>query len=160
MKIMKKSSLVLLLMLPQLLFSCKKDTGPYIQVKTIENLIYEAIRDFRVDEGEDGPFVHQYFVVGEAQIYSYKMANEVVEVNTDGLDEHWDALLDKYYFYNLNAMVLKTTSLDSDEILDELLLQPDGETILLEDLTQCGVGVESDTEGNNYITVLLAKADS
>lgn len=160
MKILKKFSLVLLLMLPLFLFSCIKDTGPYIQVKTIENLIYEAIRDFRIDEGEDGPFVHQYFVVGEAQIYSYKMANEVVEVNTDGLDEHWKALLDKYYFYNLHALVLKTTYFDPDKILDELLLQPDGETFLLEDLTQCGVGVESDTEGNNYITVLLAKADS
>ena len=157
---MKKLHLILILMLPLFLFSCKKDTGPYIQIKNIENLIYEAIRDFRVDEGEDGPFVHQYFVVGEAQVYSYKMANGVVEVNTDGLDIHWDALLDKYSFYNLNELVLKTTSRDEDEILDELLLKPDGEATLLEDLTQCGVGVESDTDGNLYITVLLAKADS
>ena len=157
---MKKFRLILILMLPLFFFSCKKDTGPYIQIKNIENLIYEAIRDFRVAEGEDGPFVHQYFVVGEAQIYSYKMANEVVEVNTDGLDVHWDALLDKYSFYNLNELVLKTTSHNEDVILDELLLQTDGEATLLEDLTQCGVGVESDTEGNLYITVMLAKADS
>ena len=157
---MKNVRLLFLLMFPLFLFSCKKDTGPYIQVKNIENLIYQEIRDFRVAEGEDGPFVHQYFVVGEAQIYSYKMANGVVEVNTDGLNVHWDALLDKYSFYNLNELVLKTTSSTENEILDELLLQPDGEATLLEDLTQCGVGVESDTEGNLYITVLLAKADS
>ncbi|RLD59361.1 MAG: hypothetical protein DRI97_01195 [Bacteroidetes bacterium] len=157
---MKKFRLILILILPLFFFSCKKDTGPYIQIKNIENLIYQEIRDFRVAEGEDGPFVHQYFVVGEAQIYSYKMANGVVEVNTDGLDVHWDALLDKYSFYNLNALVLKTTSHDEDVILDELLLQTDGEATLLEDLTQCGVGVESDTEGNLYITVMLAKADS
>ncbi len=157
---MKKLCLILILLVPMILFSCKKDTGPYIQVKNIENLIFEAIRDFRVAEGEDGPFVHQYFVVGEAQVYSYKMANGVVEVDTDGLDVHWDALLEKYSFYNLNDLVLLTTSTNEDEILDELLLQPDGEATLLEDLTQCGVGVESDTEGNIYITVLLAKADS
>ena len=157
---MKKFRLILILILPLFFFSCKKDTGPYIQIKNIENLIYQEIRDFRVAEGEDGPFVHQYFVVGEAQIYSYKMAKGVVEVNTDGLDVHWDALLDKYSFYNLNALVLKTTSHDEDVILDELLLQTDGEATLLEDLTQCGVGVESDTEGNLYITVMLAKADS
>jgi len=157
---MKKLSLILILIIPLSLFSCKKDTGPYIKIKNIENLIYEAIRDFRVDEGEDGPFVHQYFVVGEAQIYSYKMANEVVEVDTDGLDVHWDALLEKYSFYNLNALVLKTTSSNEDVILDELLQLPEGEAILLEDVTQCGVGVESDTEGNLYITILLAKADS
>jgi len=151
---------ILILLLPLFLFSCKKETGPYIQVKNIENLIYEAIRDFRVSEGEDGPFVHQYFVVGEAQVYSYKMANGVAEVNTDGLDVHWDALLEKISFYNLNELVLKTVSNDEDEILDMLLQLPDGETTLLEDLTQCGVGVEADTDGNNYITILLAKADS
>ena len=157
---MKKLPLILILMLPIFLLSCKKDTGPYIQVKNIENLIYEAIRNFRVDEGEDGPFVHQYFIVGEAQKYSYKMANEVVEVNTDGLDVHWDDLLEKYSFYNLNSLVLKTISYDEDIILDELLLLPDGEATLLEDVTQCGVGVDADIDGNLYITVLLAKADS
>lgn len=157
---MKNLRLTLILMIPLFLFSCNKDDGPYYKIKNSENLIYEAIRDFRIEEGEDGPFVHQYFVAGEAQIYSYKMANGVVEVNTDGLDEHWDALNEKYTFYNENGLVLKTTSGNVDAILDELLQLPDGESTLLEDLTQCGVGVESDAEGNYYITVLLAKADS
>ena len=157
---MKNVRLIFLLMIPLFLYSFNKDTGPYIQVKNIENLIYQEIRDYRVAEGEDGPFVHQYFVVGEAQIYSYKMANGVVEVNTDGVDVHWDALLEKYSFYNLNELVLKTTSSDEADILVELLQLPDGIATLLKDLTQCGVGVESDTEGNNYITILLAKADS
>ena len=157
---MKKSHLVLILLASLSLFSCKKDDGPYIQIKNIENLIYQAIRDYRIDEGEDGPFVHQYLIVGEAQLYSYKMANGEVGVNTDGLDVHWDALLEKYDFYSLNALVLHTNSLNEDEILDELLQLPEGQTILLEDVTQCGVGVESDTEGNNYITVLLCKVDS
>lgn len=140
--------------------SCDKESGPFIQIKDIENLIYQAIRDYRISEGEDGPFVHQYFVAGEAQVYSYKMANGVVEVDTDGLDVHWDALLEKYSFYNLNALVLKTSSGDAEEILDELLLLSNGEVTLLEEVSQCGVGVEADTEGNNYVTVLLARADS
>jgi hypothetical protein len=157
---MSISRLFLLLSIPVLLHSCKKDEGPYVQVKNIENLIYQEIKAYRILEGEDGPFVHQYFIVGEAQIYSYKMANGVVEVNTDGLYVHYDALNEKYTFYNHQALVLKTTSTTESEILEELLLLPDGEATLLEDVTQCGVGVESDTEGNNYITVLLMKADS
>ena len=157
---MSKSRLFFLLSIPILLHSCKKDEGPYVKVKNIENLIFQEIRDYRISEGVNGPFVHQYFVVGEAQIYSYKMANDVVEVNTDGLDVHWDALNEKYTFYNHQALVLKTTSVTETEIFEELLLLPDGEATLLEDVTQCGVGVESDTEGNNYITVLLMKADS
>lgn len=157
---MKLSRWILLTGMLLCLFSCKKDDGPYIQVKNIENLIYEEIRDYRISEGETGPFVHQYFVVGEAQVYSYKMANGVVEVNTDGLDVHWDALNEKYSFYNHHALVLKTTAMTAAGILDELLLLTDGPATLLEDVTQCGVGMESDTEGNNYITVLLMKADS
>ncbi len=157
---MKFSRLILLLSLVLLMFSCKKDDGPYVKVKNIENLIYEEIKAYRNANGENGPFVHQYFVVGEAQIYSYKMANDVVEVNTDGLDVHWDALNEKYSFYNHQALVLKTTSTTEGEIMEELLLLPDSEATLLEDVTQCGVGVESDTEGNNYITILLMKADS
>ena len=156
---MKKLPLILIL-IPLFLFSCDKETGPYIQIKTIENLIYEEIRDFRISEGENGPFVHQYFVAGEAQVYSYKMANGVEDVNTDGLDVHWDALLEKYSFYNLNALVLKTASTEADDIMNDLLLLPEGEATMLEDVTQCGVGVEADVDGNYYITVLLAKADS
>jgi hypothetical protein len=157
---MKVLRLTLILMIPLFLSSCKKDDGPYYKIKNIENLIYEAIRDFRIEQGETGPFVHQYFVAGEAQIYSYKMANGVVELNTDGLDVHWDALNEKYTFYNEHALVLKTTSTNADVILDEMLQLPDGEATLLEDVTQCGVGVEPDSEGNNYVTILLAKADS
>ena len=156
---MKKLPLILMF-IPLFLCSCDKDTGPYIQIKTIENLIYQEIRDFRISEGEDGPFVHQYFVAGEAQVYSYKMANGVEDVNTDGLDVHWDALLEKYSFYNLNALVLKSSFTEAVEIMDELLQLPEGEATMLEDVTQCGVGVEADVDGNYYITVLLAKADS
>lgn len=157
---MKLSRPILLLTLAVFCFSCKKDEGPYVQVKNIENLIYEEIRDYRVAEGENGPFVHQYFVVGEAQIYSYKMANDVVEVNTDGLDVHWDALNEKYSFYNHQAIVMKTSSTLVEEIFDEMLLLAGAEATLLEDVTQCGVGVESDMDGDYYITVLLMKADS
>lgn len=157
---MKLSRPILLLTIVLFMFSCEKDDGPYYQIKPAENLIYQSIRDYRIAEGEDGPFVHQYFVAGEAQIYSYKMANGVEEVDTGGLQVHWDALNEKYSFYNHHALVLKTTANNEDEILDELLLQADGEATLLEDVTQCGVGMESDSQGNHYITVLLMKADS
>ena len=68
---------------------------------------------------------------------------------------------EKYSFYNLTmpwcskplpAMRMRSWT--------SCFYLPDGEATLLEDLTQCGVGVESDTEGNNYITILLTKADS
>lgn len=143
-----------------ILFSCEKEEGSYTQVKSNENLIYLAIKAYRSDNGLGEPFVHQFIMVREAQIYSYKMANDAEEVGTQGLTEHWNTIHEKIGGYNDQALVLKTTTDDEDEILTQLLQLPDAESILLEDLTQCGVGVESDTEGNNYITILLMKVDS
>jgi hypothetical protein len=119
-----------------------------------------SIKEYRETNGQTGPFVHQPFVVNEAQIYSYKMANGVEEVGIQGLDEHWTTLKDKFGFYNEHALVLKTDAGHEDVILTQLLELPDADSILLEDVTQCGVGVKSDTAGLNYVTVLLAKADS
>ena len=157
---MKIKRLLTLLILPFVLFSCKDDNGPYIQIKTIENLIYLSIKDHRIENGLDGPFVHQLIAIGEAQVYSYKMANGVEEVGTQGLYEHWSNLNDKYSFYNQHAMVLKTDSNNEDVILTQLLQLPGADSILLADVTQCAVGVEADTAGFNYVTVLLMKADS
>ena len=156
--IMKR--LVTLFVLPFILFSCKKEESSYTQIKSNENLIYLAIKAYRTDNGLDGPFVHQFIIVREAQIYSYKMANDVEEIGTQGLTEHWNTIHEKIGGYNDHAMVLKTDTDDEEVILNELLQLPNAESILLEDLTQCGVGVESDTEGNNYVTILLMKVDS
>lgn len=157
---MKLNRLLAIIILSLLVNSCEDDNGPFVQVKSIENLIYLSVKAYRTDNGLDGPFVHQYFIVNEAQVYSYKMANGVEDVGTQGLDEHWNTLNDKYGFYNEHALVLKTESADEDEILLQLLQIPNADSILLEDVTQCGVGVESDTDGNNYVTILLMKADS
>jgi len=156
---MKMKLWVVIIIVSVILVSCEKDTGPYVKVKGIENLIYLSIQAYRTDNGLDGPFVHQYFVVNEAQIYSYKMANGVEEVGTQGLTEHWNTLNEQYGFYNEHALVLKTDSGDEDVILTQLLQIPDADSILLEDVTQCGVGVEVDSAGFNYVTVLLMKAD-
>jgi hypothetical protein len=131
-----------------------------VQVKNIENLIYQSIKAYRNAEGEDGPFVHQYFVVGEAQIYSYKMANGVVEVNTDGLDVHWDALNEKYAFYNHHALVLKTTSTTRRKSWTNCCCSPMAKTRCWRMSPSAAWEWNLTPKGNNYITVLLMKADS
>ena len=157
---MKMFRLLLIAILPFLLFSCNDDDGGYTQVKSNENLLYLSIKEYRESNGQSGAFVHQYLMVEEAQFYSYKMANGFEEVGTQGLQEHWDALDEKFSFYNQTGLVLRTESSDEDQMLTELLQIPGADSVLLSDVTQCGVGIESDTAGINYITILLAKADS
>jgi len=157
---MKISRILILALLPFLLFSCNDDEGGYVQVKNSEQLLYLSIKEYRESNGQSGAFVHQYLMVEEAQLYSYKMANGFEEVGTQGLQEHWDELDEKYSFYNYMGLVLKTEASGENQMLEALLQIPGADSTLLEDVTQCGVGIESDTTGINYITILLAKADS
>jgi len=157
---MKRKRLLFLIILPFMMFSCNDDNGGFTRIKDIEHRIYISIKEYREDNGHNGPFVEQYLMVEEAQLYSYKMANGMVPVGLEGVDEHWNTLNEKFGFYNQNALVLTTASSNEDQILSELLQISGADTILQGDLTQCGVGVEVDTTGLNYVTVLLAKADS
>jgi hypothetical protein len=157
---MKLSRILILAVLPFLLFSCKDNDGSYTQIKSNERLLYLAIKEYRESNGQSGPFVLQFLIVEEAQLYSYKMADGFEKVGTQGFQEHWDALDEKFSFYNQTGLVLKTETSDEDQMLTELLQIADADSVLLMDVTQCGVGIESDTAGINYITVMLAKVDS
>jgi hypothetical protein len=157
---MKLKYFCLVLVIPLLLYSCEKDEESFTRIKGIESLIYQAIKMYREENGYPGPFVHQFIMVKEAQIYSYKMANDVEPLGTQGLEEHWNAIHEKIGGTNDQALVMRTTSGDENTILSELLQLPDAEEILLADVTQCGVGVESDKAGNNYITIMLMKVES
>lgn len=138
---MKMKHLLPILILPFLLFSCKKDDSSYTQIKTNENLIFLAIKAYRTDKFD-------------------KMANDAEEFGTRGLTEHWNEIHEKIGGYNDQAIVLYTDTDDEDIILTQLLQIDNADLILLGDVTQCGVGVESDSDGYNYVTIMLMKVDS
>jgi hypothetical protein len=156
---MKLKSLAVIAMVSLMFCSCSDDDGVFVQVKSNEDLLYRSIKAYREDNGLSGPFVHQYLMVKEAQLYSYKMACGLEPFGTQGLAEHWSTIHGKIGGYNDQALVLATASSDEDEILSQMLQQPGADSILLEDLTQCGVGIEPDTSGTSYVTVLLMKVD-
>ena len=157
---MKLRLLMLISILFLLPFSCKDEDSSYVQVKDGEREIYNSIKTYRESNDLTGPFVLQFLMVEEAQIHSSRMVSGLVPVGTGSLDEHWERLDEKYTFYNRSGLVMKTDTYDANQILDGLLQTAGADSILLSDVTQCGVGVESDPDGNNYITILLAKADS
>ena len=150
--------LITLLFLPIFMLSCDNDDGNYTEIKGLERLVYLNIKDFRESEGLQGAFVFQFIMVEEAQLYSFKLSRGE-PFGTQGLGDHWTIIHDKLGGYNDQALVLKTPSAGEDEIMQELRALPGADSILLEDLTQCGVGIESDQAGMNYVTVLLMKAD-
>ena len=157
---MKQKGLMFLTFIAFLLCSCEDKPSSYTPIKGIENLIYLSIQEFRTNHGKDGPFVHQFIMVREAQIYSYKMANDAAPLDPTGLAEHWDEIHGKIGGYNDQSLVMRTQSSNENEILTQLLQLPGADSVLLEDVTQCGIGMESDADGNNLLTVMLMKVDS
>ena len=155
---MKLKTLLVITIFSFFLSSCDKDED-FTQIKGIENLIYLSIKAYRTDNGSDGPFVHQFIMVKEAQIYSYKMANDVEPLGTQGLTDHWIEIHSKIGGTNDQAIVMSTNSGDADVILAEILQVPEADSVLLSDVTQCGVGVEPDSAGLHYITILMMKVD-
>ena len=159
---MNPRKLIIITLLPLLMQTCDDNGGTYTQVKSIEDLLFRAILAYREDNGlplDQNPFVHQYIMVAEAQVYSSRMASGLVDLGTQDLAGHWETIHEKLGGYNDQSLVHSTTYLDEDEILGELLLQPGADSVLLEEVTQCGVGIETDGNGNNYVTVLLMKID-
>jgi hypothetical protein len=156
---MKLKFFALLILIFFFVPSCNDDNGGYTTIKGIEGLIFQSIKEYRESNGMTGPFVHQFIMVREAQLYSYKLASGMIPYSTQGLEEHWNTIHSKIGGYNDQALIASTLSSDEDEILAEFLQAPGADSIFLEDLTQCGVGVESDTAGMNYITVLMMKVD-
>ena len=153
---MKKTLILLGLVTAYFLFSSTScNDEPFVQIKAVESRIYNEIKTYRESNGLDGPFVHQYVMVKEAQLYSIKMASGMQSVDTTGLQEHWDIIHDKLGGTNHGSLVQETTSEDATTVVDHWRDLPAADSLLLENYTQCGVGVEYGSDGKVYVTVLL-----
>ena len=159
MKTIKAILPVIVILLSGLLSSCGED-NPNISIKAIEHSLFLEIKAYRLAEGLEGDFSHAFFMVGEAQEYSFKMSRDLVPVSTENLDSHWAELDELYTLYNRDAVVLKSSMTSVSGIFADLLETKGAPESILADITQCGVGIEEDPEGSSYITLLLAKADS
>jgi len=149
--------LTLLLLVPT---GCGDDE-PFVTTKVIESQIYNQIKTYRESNGKTGPFVQQFIMVKEAQLFSAKMANGMNDMDTTGIVVHWDIIDDKLWGgYNQVTLVQSTEEQTAAAIVQNWSEDPVAEPLLLGDYTQCGVGVEFDNDQIAYITVLMMKIDS
>jgi hypothetical protein len=160
---MKKSIFILSSVVAFVLFgslSCE-DTGPHVTVKTIESQIYNEIKAHRIANGipETSPFVHQFVMVKEAQLFSASMAVGTNDVDTTGIFVHWDIIHDKLGGYNDLTLLQSTNSTTAADIVSNWTQDTDTNALILEDFSQCGVGVEYGENQVAYITVLMMKVD-
>jgi len=149
--------LTLLLLVPT---GCGDDE-PFVTTKVIESQIYSQIKSYRESNGKTGPFVQQFIMVKESQLFSAKMAAGVNDVDTTGIRLHWDIIDDKLWGgYNQVTLVQSTGDQTAAAIVENWIEDLTIEPLLLGEYTQCGVGVEYDTLQVAYVTVLLMKVDS
>lgn len=134
--------------------SCE-ETEPFVQIKEIESQIYNEIKAHREANQLAGPFVHQFVMVKEAQLYSATMAFGSQDVSTSGIDSHWQTIHSK--IGGTNDMTLVQSTVSSSTAADIVQVwkdNPQADSLLLLDYTQCGAGVEINN-GIAYVTVLM-----
>lgn len=137
------------------------DDEPFTTTKLIESQIYNQIKAYRESKGKTGPFVQQFIIVKEAQLFSAKMAYGVNDVDTTGISVHWDMIDDKLWGgYNQVTLVQSTEDQSAAAIVQNWIEDLTMEPLLLGDYTQCGVGVEYDNDQAAYVTVMMMKIDS
>ncbi|MDF1570263.1 MAG: hypothetical protein P1P82_01440 [Bacteroidales bacterium] len=137
------------------------DDEPFVTTKLIESQIYGEIKTYREAAGKTGPFVQQFIMVKEAQLFSAKMAAGVNDVDTTGIAVHWDIIDDKLWGgYNQVTLVQSTPDVNPAGIVQAWAENPLTNPVLLGDYTQCGVGVEYDNDQVAYVTVMMMKVDS
>lgn len=138
--------------------SCE-DSEPFVNVKAIENSIYNEIKSYRESNEVTGNFVHQFVMVKEAQLISAKMAFGEQELDTTGISDHWDIIHDKIGGYNDLTLMQSTTETEPAEIVAAWTADSATNAMILGDFSQCGVGVEYDNASVAYITVLMMLVD-
>ncbi len=153
---MKRSIIILSTLVAFFVFSSTScENEPSTQIKAIESSIYNQIKAHRLVSDPNDNLVHQYVMVQEAQLYSASMAFGIQEVDTSGIDPHWAILHDKFGGTNDLTLVQSIiSSATAQEIVQIWKDNPETNSLLLLDYSQCGAGVEI-SNGIAYVTVLM-----
>jgi hypothetical protein len=151
---MKHALIVLTGLLSYLLLTTSCEKTPYYHIKPIESSIYNEIKAHREANGETKELVMRPEMFVEAQLFSIQMATNQ-KVDTTGISVHWDEIHAMFGGTN-EGLLLSSTNLSTPaDIVAGWTADSATNALLLEDYTQCGVGVEQDVNGLNYITVML-----
>lgn len=132
--------------------SCEKT--PYYHIKPIESAIFNEINAHRTANGKTKDLVLRPEMFVEAQIFSIEMAS-AQQVDTTGISVHWDEVHAMLGGTNEGLIITSTNLSSAPDIVAGWTADSATNALLLDNFTQCGVGVEQDLNGLNYITVML-----
>jgi len=154
---MKNSSLFkVIFIFAALLFvtdGCKKDES-FAHITAFERDIQSAMNNYRASILK-APFVTQYLLIDNAQIYSAKMANETVPFGIEGVMEDLENQKVLLAADSAAAWVAYCEYEDPDSVMSAVLNNPDSKRKLEGYFNQSAVGTAKDINGNYYITCLM-----
>ncbi len=131
------------------------DDEPFVTIKPIESAIYNEISAYRQSNGLAGPFVQQFVMVQEAQIFSAIQSINTTGMDTVGIAERWEIIHDKIGGTNDMALLQRTTESSASAIVSAWTTDSTFSQMLLGDFSQCGVGVEYNASQEAFVTVML-----
>ncbi len=134
--------------------SCKKDETGFHQISAIETQIHNRINDFRVSKGLN-KLVLQPIMFAEARVHSDRMANGVIAVGGDGIEDQFTSIKDKIGGTTEGWVVLQSSYANADSIVKYMTSDTATADIITRTYTQSGVGVSYDDAGAAYVTHLF-----
>ncbi|MEX2370986.1 MAG: hypothetical protein WD578_08270 [Bacteroidales bacterium] len=158
---MKNTIVTYLVILSGLIFFAGCEKNESTTIKVIEGQIFNEIKAHRIDNGisSDAPFVHQFIMVKEAQLFSAKMAYGTGGLDTTGISAHWDMIHDKIGGYNDLTLIQATSQTSAADIVGNWTNDSTISAMMLDEFSQCGVGVEYGNDNVAYVTVLMMLID-
>jgi hypothetical protein len=159
---MKKSVLILSALIGYFLFSSTScgDDGNFVNIKPIESQVYNLIKSYREANGQTGPFVQNYPMTEEAQLFSIKLAYGTTGADTTGIAAHWAIIHDKFGGTNDLTLIQITSDASAADIAANWTEDTTYNKLLLDDFTQCGVGIEYKDNQQACVTLLMMYAES
>lgn len=154
---MKKRLFILLIALGGTLLlvpSCKDDDEGFHQISQIEREIYLKINDYRSSE-ELNSLVEQFLLFKEGRIISEKLASgEYILGDPDALKVIDD--LTQNLGGTTNSLITLTSDINNaDSIVNKLIGDPSASAVLVDEYTQCGIGLSTGSDQLHYIAVIL-----
>jgi len=134
-----------------ILVSCEKDDEGFHQISQIETRIHNLINEYRTLKGLNN-LVLQPLMFKEARIHSDRMANGLIEVGDETIDERFASVKEKIGGTAEGWVILSSNVTVADSIVEKMISEKTTADIIEQEYTQSGVGVSYDKNGTAYVT--------
>lgn len=153
---MKKNYFIISLIALVFTISGCGEEESFHQVSQVEREVYLKINEFRTTN-ELESLVEQFLLFKEARMVSKKIAADDYEINDPEAEQDLNELADNLGGTSHALLAFSINEKNANTIINYLKNSPEFSELLLDEYSQCGVGIATDPENNHYVAIMLVE---